>query len=371
MSIDLDMDNKCIRIDGKFYRFDENIEPHLIFDWLKFHCLVGDFSQPTKESIDVPMDKKIITADKNFRNDLDDEWGAFTPHENEKRLWYGEELYNELCEKYKKQPQSEATIGKDYEIVAYRSVVNKKIIWNKESDGFFHGGVHRFSENALIQNKDEIYSVKRISDNSIWSVGEETNYGKILSFSILSDVHNNNLNVYYDNGLIKGNIFIDSLKKKPTTVDDVNENEWWKKCHPKDKIIFHIEHNPDDWEVEVKDGCYTLNRKKPTSTTVEAPKHEEEKKPILVTEDGVEIYEGEYIYLANLESNDVNIIYVSIKPPLYCRYDNLPTKSFSTKEKAEEYIAQNKKTISYKELLDYCNTNCLISELLEHFKPKS
>lgn len=351
MSIDLDMDNKCIRIDGKFYRFDENIEPHLIFDWLKFHCLVGDFSQPTKESIDVPMDKKIITADKNFRNDLDDEWGAFTPHENEKRLWYGEELYNELCEKYKKQPQSEATIGKDYEIVAYRSVVNKKIIWNKESDGFFHGGVHRFSENALIQNKDEIYSVKRISDNSIWSVGEETNYGKILSFSILSDVHNNNLNVYYDNGLIKGNIFIDSLKKKPTTVDDKSEDDFLGRRFKTINIGEHKIH-------------YDTGK-------VEAPKHEEEKKPILVTEDGVEIYEGEYIYLANLESNDVNIIYVSIKPPLYCRYDNLPTKSFSTKEKAEEYIAQNKKTISYKELLDYCNTNCLISELLEHFKPKS
>ena len=51
------------------------------------------------------------------------------------------------------------------------------------------------------------------------------------------------------------------------------ENEWWKKCHPKDKITFHIDHNPDDWEVEVKDSCYTLTRKK----TVEAPKHEEEK----------------------------------------------------------------------------------------------
>lgn len=35
--------------------------------------------------------------------------------------------------------------------------------------------------------------------------------------------------------------------------------------HPKDKITFHINHNPDDWEVEVKDGCYTLTRKKPTT----------------------------------------------------------------------------------------------------------
>jgi len=62
---------------------------------------------PSKEQVE---EKKIITPDPNFMHDLDDKWGEFTPYENEKRMWYGEKLYNELCEKYKSQPKSEPTL---------------------------------------------------------------------------------------------------------------------------------------------------------------------------------------------------------------------------------------------------------------------
>ena len=183
----------------------------------------------------------------------------------------------------------------------------------------------------------------------------------------------------------------------------------------KEKITFHIDHNPDDWEVEVKDGCYTLTRKKPTTVddvkdeswtektmrefeknfyetgkklndelwdkyfkylkenhpTVEASKHEEEKKLMLVTEDGVEIFYGDK-YVA-VQKATFDFIDKCVRP-LTLTYDWV---TFSTEEKAKEYIAQNKKTISYKELTDFLNNHYNgtsyidRSYIIEHFKPKS
>lgn len=98
MSIDLDMDNRCIRIDGTLF--------HLVNEeWMKYYSLIiekYEALQPTKESIDVP--KKVIF------------WEKDKDYTQEELIYLYQYGYIDVVDLIKKmtsckqpQPQSEAT----------------------------------------------------------------------------------------------------------------------------------------------------------------------------------------------------------------------------------------------------------------------
>ena len=73
------------------------------------------------------------------------------------------------------------------------------------------------------------------------------------------------------------------------------------------------------------------------------------KKPLFTTEDGVDIFEGDRFWNTRLlELTEIQV--TNKKYPLLFLTDG--SKSFSTKEKAEEYILMNKPCLSLKEVLE-------------------
>lgn len=84
------------------------------------------------------------------------------------------------------------------------------------------------------------------------------------------------------------------------------------------------------------------------------------KTPLFTTEDGVEIFDKKTSYY--LVSNDFKVCFSS-----WFSQADLPFKTFSTKEKAEEYILMNKPCLSIKEITDLVlnNPNRRISDCAE------
>ena len=76
---------------------------------------------------------------------------------------------------------------------------------------------------------------------------------------------------------------------------------------------------------------------------------EEVKEPILTTEDGVDLYEGDRVYFY------INIITKSsiLDTKLMSFPPSKDFKYFSTKEAAEDYVKLNKPVFSRKDLLDF------------------
>ena len=91
------------------------------------------------------------------------------------------------------------------------------------------------------------------------------------------------------------------------------------------------------------------------------------KKPILVTEDGKNLFEGDTVWFADKFSGIIYDCYIRDTVPNYGK-----CKPFSSEEKAKEYISNNKKSISYRELYEYffSHYNDKTDDILTHFKPK-
>lgn len=75
------------------------------------------------------------------------------------------------------------------------------------------------------------------------------------------------------------------------------------------------------------------------------------KKPILFTEDGKELFEGDEFWYVNV--NDYSITYCNYIKNTYCKTKN--HKDFSTKELAEKWIEENKPKWSDKSIIDFIN----------------
>ena len=102
-------------------------------------------------------------------------------------------------------------------------------------------------------------------------------------------------------------------------------------------------------------------------------------KALFKTEDGFDVFEGDFIYSVNvLESNIIKSFILTGGSLFNSIY-------FKEKANAEKYIEENKKSISFKELEDFLNTDYighgwdygkievrreLKAEILNHFKPK-
>lgn len=100
-----------------------------------------------------------------------------------------------------------------------------------------------------------------------------------------------------------------------------------------------------------------------------------EKKPLFKTSDGFELPKGTDVFMTDKEPKNNWIGYCEIES---AQAESLMT--FKEKSNAEAYIANNKKSISYKELVEYVNGATHIYErggdwirkemIIQHFKPK-
>lgn len=74
---------------------------------------------------------------------------------------------------------AEKVFKKDYEILSFRGM----FILTRNSDGKFDSSSNRnFSEKELLDNQCEIYSVKRLSDGEIFTIGDQSKFGEITGF---------------------------------------------------------------------------------------------------------------------------------------------------------------------------------------------
>jgi hypothetical protein len=186
-------------------------------------------------------------------------------------------------------------IGKDYEILEYRtkSGLRCRAPFLQNSHQFYT------SEGC------NIHSVKRLSDGEVFTIGD------II-------------------GCIPVNKHLKSQK--------------FTKVYQKIDIIAII----DNEVLFQKD-----NRTWIESTSMKNAEHK--KRPLFTTEDGVDIFEGDTVYYIETEEEPelcfiVNK-YTVLKHSGRFTSDN-SLHSFSTKEKAEEYILMNKPCLSYKEASD-------------------
>ena len=201
----------------------------------------------------------------------------------------------------------EKVIHKDYEILSFRA--NTGLLRSKDSNGIFQANGDAKRENTteqylLNEGGWDIYSVKRLSDGEVFSIGDKINF---------RGLYGNNSEHKYD--IIRGF----DLKQ------DANLG-----------ILYH-------------NGLVGLN------------KIEKYREVILTTFDGVELFDQDIYYFIWLNKpahgQEINKVYKKIVRPLE---EDASWSSeavfFSTEESAEEYILMNKPTLSLNDLLSvWCN----------------
>ena len=212
---------------------------------------------------------------------------GYSPCNGKYTNWY---INNDIIEN---NPEFwEKVVEKDYEVLSYIKKDNSAITTKREN-GFFLNSMFKDSHGVYsdyqLLNTWNIYSVKRLSDGEIFTVGDKIDckgwFGNIIKFEII----NNELKIFQQQ-------HINSSKYKPLLIQDL---------------------------IKVK-------------------------QPLFKTEDGKEIYEGGKLHSVSkdllISPDDNRYITKGFIP-------NLEYKHFSTKEKAEEYIIMNKPCLSINDVL--------------------
>ncbi len=191
-----------------------------------------------------------------------------------------------------------------WEIVAYK--MDKKI-FELYNDGLYYTKTtsfpHCYSEKDFLKYRAEIHSVKRPSDGEVFSVGDVVNTFKQDGAKVKIEgfeIYDGELCVYFQS-----------------------------------------------W-----------NRASLVSYWLAKAEHVKEKPVLFTTEDGVEMYDGDSFWYIN---SNLDLFCFEAKLSTWAKSLNPGEKTFSTKEKAEEYIKMNKPlNISMKEIAscvtDYLNS---------------
>ena len=193
----------------------------------------------------------------------------------------------------------EKVIHKDYEILSFRA--NTGLLRIKDSNGIFQANGDAKRENTteqylLNEGGWDIYSVKRLSDGEVFSIGDKIYF---------RGLYGNNSEHKYDT--IRGF----DLKQ------DANLG-----------ILYH-------------NGLVGLN------------KIEKYREAILTTEDGINIFQGDSYYYVNKNNLHIDFVVSADKKFDSKKEDML---DFKHKENAEEYILMNKPILSLNNLLSvWCN----------------
>jgi len=240
----------------------------------------------------------------------------------------------------------EEVIEKDYEILSlllkkgdkYR--VTKVDLSNSKS----------FIEALLNCYNNRIYSIKRLSDDKIFTVGDIIRHnnnvaypiGELTKITIVSDTlffesnHNHH-------GFNTNMCFISKIQQPLLITENGIQIFKGDECWAIDKTdLDHLgkvdfrNNHPYDY------ALYFSNEKK-------AQQYIKENKPLFTTEDGVDIFEGDKVYGVEVINNFKlliveNCIMKTTHNPKHCIY-------LSTKEKAEEYILMNNPCLSINDVL--------------------
>lgn len=273
----------------------------------------------------------------------------------------------------------EEVVDKDYEILSL--VASEKHPQHKKGSKFLHNKDYKFKNMHPTEFWD-IYSVKRISDNKIFTIGDMFENliidkmvmsvgGNILTtyksncidmvddkviekdYEILLVITNNNQHiekVYNQDATFEPYWKIYSVKRLSdsqvfTIGDMVNSNSTISKDYP------IAEFKIDNSENTILTSCYsTKNLSGTYNIRLKHLTKVKTRQKLFTTEDGVDIFEGD-----NLHSVDKNLL-LSEDDGRYTSSSFKPNKNykyFSTRKAAEEYILLNKPCLSYGDIQEY------------------
>lgn len=206
---------------------------------------------------------------------------------------------------------------KDYEILSIllrkpeKHIIRKIDLDDSES----------YIESLIKCDGNKIYSVKRLSDDEVFTIGDEVHltngnyYGfRLKEFKFFHNGENGHLEKHRNKTFLKFGIISD-LHKEPK--------------------FFYLE--------DVKKTI---------------------KQPLFTTKDGVDIYEGDKYWL--IVNSDMAMPNTARKEWSY----NSENKRFSTKKAAENYIKPHKPCLSYQEILSIFDETCSNSNIRNDFKTK-
>lgn len=193
-----------------------------------------------------------------------------------------------LASEIENQPEYwEEVVEEDYEILSFKTNFDNEVIYYKDID------IDDELNNTKYLN---IHSVKRLSDGEVFTVGDKV-FSEYVNYTI------NKIGIVNDKCMV-------------SALYDTN--------------------NPNGSRLH-----YNLNNLKKA------------KQPLFTTEDGVDIFEGNVVYYVETEEEPelcfiVNEYTVLKYPGRFISDKSL--HSFSTKEKAEEYILMNKPVLSLNDI---------------------
>jgi len=209
------------------------------------------------------------------------------------------------------------------------------------------------TEDILESDLYSIYSIKRLSDGEVFTVGDSIDIGhnknniidsfELCDYGIRVKVRRNtNCRVY------GAKLSIIKAYKKPlfVTEDGVDIYEGDKSCAvqiSENKLYGYDSHN----------YMYKYNGSEKSfmyfSTKKLALKYIESKKILFVTEDGVNMFKGDnYWYVSDKDFDIGNF-------PAISRTLSYTSKAFSTKKAAEIYAKENKPKYSEKDMLNFAH----------------
>lgn len=262
----------------------------------------------------------------------------------------------------------EEVIEKDYEILSFRHK-GSNYIWKNDlqlKDTFcIIDGKAPFTSLKEINKYPkvyEIYSVKRLRDGVVFTIGDNVIHtnnvtyrtGKVTNLHIVSDcifITTNDRIKGFDTNLC----FVEKLKKQPlfTSTDGFEmfaDDKYYVAQTSGNNLIGsliefivdkQILHNPEYY------GKYPNIKRFAKEENCKQYIADNMRKPLFVTEDGVEIFEGDKVACINkqtFEPTGYGTPVVNPKPNKFLY--------FSTKAKAEEYILYNKPCLSLNDVLD-------------------
>lgn len=246
-------------------------------------------------------------------------------------------------------------IEKDYEILAF-SFENR--IDYKVCTGLFKfkGAISNGWPEESYKNW-QIHSIKRLSDNEIFTIGDKTNNGTISKFENCSV----GIRVFFKEKPENYHVNLNTIKKVIylfTTHDGVDIYEydfvhWVAFC--KDKTPYYL------YKSDFVKGHLELdlvNTYKIFSTKQAAEEYLAKNKVLFVTDDGVILHKGDicyHVYRFNVEDNWGN--YNKIEVGNFSRLDANIHKYFSTEAKAKEFIDLNKPQYSKQDVINMFNSS--------------
>jgi hypothetical protein len=132
---------------------------------------------------------------------------------DEFRLFFKPNIYSDLpsVEQFKRSKEPK----KEYEILSYKSEWSGTVFLTKDI----------CVENRKYPNY-KIHSVKRISDDTVWTIGKETNVGKIAKFDFIDNTlgvfTNHSIGITYDLSSLKAKEPLFTTEEELTSLDVVH-----------------------------------------------------------------------------------------------------------------------------------------------------